>query len=81
MNIIERLLTSHVFPLLEHEVINLLYQVRQTFLNQPMLLEIPAPINICGKKGFENFISRVSLIKFNVFFKFKLKKVKNNFTQ
>lgn len=49
MNLIERLLTSGEFPLLEHEVINLCYQARQVFINQPMLLEVPSPIIICGK--------------------------------
>lgn len=49
MNVIQRLLNSQNFPLAEHEVINLCIAARQSFNNQPMLLEVTAPVNICGE--------------------------------
>ncbi|KAG5671525.1 hypothetical protein PVAND_001719 [Polypedilum vanderplanki] len=55
MNLIDRLLSvfnkspsEYKFPLADFEVIQLCFQVRQIFMRQPMLLELPVPINICG---------------------------------
>jgi hypothetical protein len=49
MNIIERLTTSDKFPLREQEIVQLCLSARSSFMNQPMLLDIKAPLNICGK--------------------------------
>lgn len=49
MNIIQRLLDCETFPLTEPEVISLCFEARQSFLSQSMLLEVEAPINICGE--------------------------------
>lgn len=55
MKLIEKLLTAfnkpaseYKFPLDDFEVIQLCQQVREVFMDQPMLLELPVPINICG---------------------------------
>jgi serine/threonine-protein phosphatase PP1 catalytic subunit len=53
MHVIDKLLHSSVnpaspFPLSEFEVIQLCLSVRQIFLQQPMLLELCVPLNICG---------------------------------
>lgn len=52
MNIytVQQLFYNDTLPLTEMEVINLCYQVRPIVLHQSMLLELEAPINICGKK-------------------------------
>lgn len=49
MSLIHRLLNSENFPLSHTEVISLCIAARASFLNQPMLLEIKAPLNICGE--------------------------------
>ena len=53
-SIIEKLLEARKFPagkfvqLKESEIVNLCMFSRETFMNQPVLLEIEAPIKICG---------------------------------
>jgi serine/threonine-protein phosphatase PP1 catalytic subunit len=37
--------------LLESEIAYLCQKSRQVFLSQPVLLELEAPIKVCGKKG------------------------------
>lgn len=67
LNVITRLIHSQDFPLTEIEVINLCIEARQSFLHQPMLLEVAAPINICG--GFKIKLLKIFLgiedLKFN----------------
>jgi serine/threonine-protein phosphatase PP1 catalytic subunit len=42
--------------LAEHEVRGLCIKAREIFLSQPILLELEAPIKICGKYYIINFI-------------------------
>ena len=50
--IIEKLLSQErslqTFVLKEDEIIGLCHEVRKRLLSQPMLLELNAPINVCG---------------------------------
>ena len=36
-------------PLTENEIKELCYKSREIFINQPILLELEAPIKVCGK--------------------------------
>jgi serine/threonine-protein phosphatase PP1 catalytic subunit len=54
-NIIQRLLEvrgsrpGRQVQLLEHEIRGLCLKAREIFMSQPILLELEAPIKICGK--------------------------------
>jgi len=54
-NILDKLLevkdkrTSKQVNLTEHEIRSLCVKAREIFLSQPILLELDAPIKICGK--------------------------------
>ena len=56
--IIEKLLTvagskpGKSVSLLESEIIGLVNTAREIFLSQPMLLELEAPLKVCGKYNF-----------------------------
>ncbi len=39
--------------LLENEIAYLCQKSRQIFLSQPVLLELEAPIKVCGKQSFK----------------------------
>jgi len=48
--------------LAESEVRGLCLKSREIFLNQPILLELEAPLKICGKLATANFRSLLLLI-------------------
>lgn len=57
-NIIDRLLEvrgskpGKPVQLSEHEIKEICYKSREIFISQPILLELEAPIKICGKCPF-----------------------------
>lgn len=53
--------------LIESEIRQLCVTAKQIFLAQPNLLELEAPINICGTLFSFSFIQSIFLIKFIVF--------------
>ena len=44
-------------PLTENEIKDLCYRSREIFINQPILLELEAPIKVCGKFEFNSHLN------------------------